>query len=92
MIAKCVKIMCGCEVSVELTEAIQKLARHLALEGFIQVIDPKNLKIVVCGPKDEIETFLDTLYKVSVTKKPLDLEVEPFVKEKDYRGVFRILA
>ena len=84
--------MCGCEVSVELTEAIQKLARHLALEGFIQVVNPENLKIVACGSKDEIDTFLDTLYKVSVTKRPLELEVEPFIKEKDYRGVFRILS
>jgi len=92
MIAKCVKILCGCEVSLELTQAIQKLARHLAIEGFIQVMDQDNLKIIACGSKDEIDTFLDTLYKVSITKKPLELEVEPFVKNKDYRGVFRILS
>jgi acylphosphatase len=68
---------------------IQKNARSLEIEGTAQLV-ANHIKIVACGTKDAIDAFLDFLHK-EAAKKSIDLEIEPFLKDKDYRGVFRII-
>ena len=88
---KCVRITCELKITKAFTASIQRQATRLDLEGLMHVIIPSNLKIVACGSKENIETFVDFLYKEGALKKPFSIEVEPFLKDKDYRGVFRII-
>ena len=88
---KCVKIMCTLHVSEELLEIVSMAARKFFIEGALHLIPPDGLKIVACGTKERIESFVDILYKEAAKKKPFVIEVEPFIKDKDYRGVFRII-
>jgi len=75
-----------------LQKIIQKHARKLELEGTAQVLSGQNkVKIIVCGNKDRIDNFLDLLHKESAKVVLEGMEVEPFLKKKDYRGVFRVI-
>ena len=74
-----------------LQEFIQKNARRLKLEGIVQVVEPKKVQIAICGDKDSLDEFVDAIYKGTAKAKIADIQVEPFLKERDYRGVFRII-
>ena len=89
---KCLKITCSVTVNDHFTQALQKQAHKLKIEGIMHVIAPDSLKITICGPKDSVDSFIDYLYKQSSPENPLNIEVEPFLKDKDYRGVFRVIA
>ncbi len=89
---KCIKITCTLKITKTFTETVQKQAQALSLEGLMQAVGTDTIKIVACGSKENIEAFVDFFYKQDTAKKPLDVEVEPFVKDKDYRGVFRLIA
>jgi acylphosphatase len=71
---------------------IQSKAKQLNLEGTAQLVKTEDLvRIHVFGKKDQVDTFIDALHD-SLSEIKTDLfEVEPFLKEKDYRGVFRIV-
>ncbi len=71
---------------------IQKHARKLEIEGTAQIIGPEDrVRVIVCGDRDKIDAYLDVLHKGSAAYQPEDIEVEPFLKDKDYRGVFRVI-
>jgi len=71
---------------------VQKHARRLGLEGAAQFIGSEgHVRIDVCGDKESIDTFLDLIHKGSSSYQPDEVEVEPFLKDKDYRGVFRVI-
>lgn len=90
---KCLRITIFGDVSVDfLTSFIQKNARLFNLEGTASLSDDRQALVVVCGDKDKVEGFLDVLHKGTAEWKPEDVEVEPFLKDKDYRGVFRIIT
>lgn len=90
--AQCLRIRFLCKVSdAFLQNCIQKNAKKLDLEGTAQ-IDDNAILIVVCGSKDSINQFVDVLHNEINTKLAAEsIEIEPFIKEKDYRGVFRII-
>lgn len=70
---------------------IKKNARALDLEGTVQLEAGNVIRIIACGSKESIESFLDALH-TQAAKHFLDaVEVEPFIKDKDYRGVFRVI-
>ena len=48
-------------------------------------------RIVVCGPKEKVDEFLDIVHKGTAKYVPEEVEIEAFVKDKDYRGVFRVI-
>ncbi|BDC34870.1 hypothetical protein Noda2021_08280 [Candidatus Dependentiae bacterium Noda2021] len=88
---KCIKIV----INSTLPEAfvakhIQKNAKNFELEGLAHKLTD-HVKIVVCGMKDNIDQFTDMLHKELSKIKIHETIIEPFVKDKDYRGVFRIL-
>jgi acylphosphatase len=89
---KCVKISCILKITEKFTASVQRRAHQLSLEGLMHVVMPEQIKIVVCGDKDRIDTFVDFLYDEGLLKKPFAIEVEPFLKDKDYRGVFRVIT
>lgn len=72
---------------------IQKGARSLGIEGTAQMTsnDVQQVKVIACGNKDAVEEFLDILHNELARDSIKDLEVEPFLKEKDFRGVFRVI-
>lgn len=72
-------------------DVVQGAARKLDLEGTVQFVDPKEIVIIACGSKENIDAFLDNLHQGFGAAVPEDVLVEPFLKEKDYRGIFRIL-
>ena len=71
---------------------VQKQARDLDLEGTAQVLSTEEKTVVlVCGPKDDVDTFVDALHEGTAKTKLEAIEVEPFIKVKDYRGIFRVI-
>ena len=89
---KCLKITFVSRVlDGEIRDFVQAAARKLGLEGTVQIIEPNEIMIIACGSKDAIDEFLDVIHEGSDSYIPEDVNVEPFLKEKDYRGIFRIL-
>lgn len=91
---KCLRITIfdACTLSV-LNDFVQKLAQSLGLEGTARLLnDTQHVLIVVCGNKDNVDSFLDILHKGVEGWVPEDLEIEPFLKDRDYRGVFRVIS
>lgn len=89
---KCLKITFTADVSSDfLRSFVQKHARKKDIEGTAQMTDAKKVRIIACGTKDNVDAFLDIIHKGSTSFIPEDVEVEPFIKDKDYRGVFRVI-
>lgn len=80
----------------KLLERIQEQARSCQLEGVIMASTPKevredvpNVKIITCGSSEDIDIFLDKVgYLIAEHEQ---LMIDTFLKDKDYRGVFRIM-
>ncbi len=70
---------------------IQHHARSYSLEGMVQALGVDKAKIIVCGDKEHVDQFVDALHKESTNVGMSDIEIEPHVKDKDYRGVFRVI-
>lgn len=89
---KCLRItLSGDYPESFLRDFVQKHARSFSLEGTGHRSDDGSLKISVCGDKDNIDAFLDLLHKGTKEVLPEEVSIEPFVKEKDYRGIFRVI-
>lgn len=74
-----------------LQNVVQKQARKLEIEGSAQVISPGHIKVIACGAKEKVDAFVDALHKEEAKYAMSEIEVEPFLKDKDYRGVFRVI-
>jgi len=75
-----------------LNNVVQKIAKNLNLEGTVQLVLIENkVKIIVCGDRDIVDQFIDHLHKGAGKVSLESLEIEPFLKDKDYRGVFRVI-
>lgn len=89
---KCVKIFLTAVAKADsLLDFVQKHARKLSIEGSAIKAAPDKIKIIACGDKDDVDSFVDILHKEFTKLGVQDLEVEPFLKDKDYRGVFRVI-
>ena len=90
---KCVKItFTGDLPKLFLQDKVQKNAKKIGIEGTASVAkSSKAVKIIAYGEKEAIEKFLDVLHKECSKAGIGELDVEPFLKDKDYRGVFRII-
>jgi acylphosphatase len=89
---KCLKITFTAHVlDGGMRDFVQASARKLGVEGTVQVVEPNEIAIIACGSKDTIDEFLDIIHQGFGSHIPEDVQVEPFLKERDYRGIFRIL-
>lgn len=70
---------------------IQKNAKKFEVEGVLQSAGSGMLKIVACSKNDELDDFVDFLYDFLSTAGAEVEELEPFIKERDYRGIFRVI-
>lgn len=90
---KCLKIIFSATIPEQfLQQVVQEHARKLDIEGTAQIISAENnVKIIACGDPDMLEELLDRIHKGIAAIGIETIEVEPFIKDKDYRGVFRII-
>lgn len=89
---KCLKISFSGEFPPDFfKEFIQKHAKKLGVEGTVQLISPQTVRIIACGTKESIDAFVDILHKGASGVFLEGIEIEPFLKDKDYRGVFRVI-
>ena len=89
---KCVLITALGDLTNEaLQNFLNKEAHNGSLEGTAYAEGNERIKIVLFGSKDNLDQFVDNLYDNSAQLNLSDIEVEPFFKNKDFRGVFRIL-
>lgn len=93
MMHKCLKITFGTAIPEGfLHDFVQKNAKKLNLEGVVQIVPAENrIKVIVCGGKDAVDQFVDLLHKGSGKTLLDDIQIEPYLKDKDYRGVFRVI-
>lgn len=88
---KCLRIIIAAQVPTEfLQSVVYKNAKKLGLEGTAQlVVGAKNhVRINVCGLPDQLDEFIDLFHSQLDYE---DIEIEPFLKDKDFRNVFRII-
>jgi acylphosphatase len=91
---KCLRILITAKFSDDLLRSfIHKNAKMLGLEGTAQIIDPaeKKVRISVCGSTEALDEFIDLLHKGTKGFDLKDIEIVPFLKDKDYRSVFRVI-
>ncbi len=90
---KCLRISFDATAhNASVMQTIQQIAKKYDLEGLVQSVGAeKKVMIIACGNAESLDSFLDTLYH-GLDKEPIgDIHVEPFLNDKDYRGVFRVL-
>lgn len=89
---KCVKIIVqGKFPEGFLFNFVKQQVQSLELEGTGQMIEENTIRIILCGDPNIIDKFMDHLHKYTQADGITSIELEPFLKEKDYRGVFRII-
>jgi acylphosphatase len=89
---QCVKITLVVKASRDLlSNMIKKNAERLSIEGIGNVEGRGTIKIIAHGAHDSIDEFIDILYLGYKGARPSIIEVEPFLKNKDYRGIFRVI-
>ncbi len=76
-----------------LQKYIQKNAKKHNLEGIAQLVDSKSsqVRIIVCGEGDALDKFVDLMHEDLARLVVEHVEIEPFLKDKDYREVFRVI-
>ena len=74
-----------------LSKYVRNNAMKLGLEGFAHLISDDKVKIIVCGKKNRIDEFVDALYNGTSKFKLDNIEMESHLKDKDYRGIFRVV-
>lgn len=88
---KCLKINLVIQDAQNLLESfVQKNAKKHNIEGTALLVE-NMIKIIACGNSDKLDDFVDSLYKGYNNLRPSLVKVEPFLKDKDYRGIFRII-
>lgn len=90
---KGLKIMFSSEIPDQfLGNKLREKAHILGIEGTAQVIAvDKKVKIIACGKKESVDQFLDVIHDLLSEQNIYDVEVEPFIKRVDYKGVFRVI-
>jgi acylphosphatase len=89
---KCLKIVFSMPNSEQFLLSVQKSARNLGVEGTLAVLPSDRLvRIIAHGEKEKVDSFFDVLHKEGAQVGVHDITAEPMLKEKDYRGVFRII-
>lgn len=70
---------------------VQKKAKKLEIEGLMQISDDAQITIMACGKDAQLDDFIDYLYDFLLSVNAQIEELEPFIKERDFRGIFRVI-
>ena len=88
---RCLKIMVtGSFYETIAEDFIKKNAQKIGIEGTVS-ITPTSLTIMACGEEEPLEDFLDLLHKGTAKATFESIDISPFLKDRDYRGVFRVI-
>ncbi len=88
----CIRIRFSMEAGSDAVRVfIQKQAKDLELEGTAHFVGDKSVNMVVCGEREQVDFFIDELHAKSAKYKIENIELEPFLKTKDYRSSFRVI-
>jgi len=89
---RCMRITCSVQNDRSILHSfVQKYAKTFSLEGMVQPISDTAVRVIVCGTQEAIEDFVDALHHGVIEHKLNTIEIEPFLKNRDYRGVFRVI-
>ena len=89
---QCLRITFVVDVDSDILHTlVHKYAEKLSLEGMVQPVTDTKVKVMACGSKEKMDQFLDALHEAGAQKQLHDIEIEPFFKDRDYRGIFRVL-
>lgn len=89
---KCVKIIIkGISDNRYMQSVILPHARESGVEGVCQKTDDQTIRIITTGSDNQIDAFLDRLHEKIVLEKNVVMEVEAFLQQTDFRGVFRVI-
>lgn len=90
--SRCIKMTFNVSKATDkMLQVVQQQALALELEGLVVASTPENVKIVACGSSEKIDSFLDTIDEFIARSGGHNITIDPFLKDKDYRGVFRIM-
>ncbi len=90
--SRCLRIaICAVGWKSKWEDSIAKYANKFEIEGVLQKHDDGVVRITACGEENQLEDFLDELYELFSESDSYVEEMEPFVKDRDYRGIFRVL-
>lgn len=70
---------------------VLRSAKKNEVEGVAQTIENNRIMMIACGKKRDVDSFVDEIHEVSSKYKLDDISLEPYLKTKDYRGIFRVL-
>ncbi len=70
---------------------IQKEAKKLDLEGTARFLEDGSVFVIVCGQQDNVDSFVDIIHEKSGKYGIDNIELEPFLKSRDYRRAFRVI-
>lgn len=89
---KCLKITISAHAPDSLMADLQKKGTKLEIEGSLQhVVAENEIRVIACGNKDAVDQLVDYMHKLAAQAELSNVNIEPFVKTKDYRGAFRII-
>lgn len=93
LMKQCIKItVTGHVQSVSYKEFIQKQAQKLHIEGTLQDYEDEDIVIIASGQAENLDELIDHVYKGTSDIKIRDVIIEPFINEKNFRGVFRVIG
>lgn len=89
---KCIKVQFYTKNPQEfLKHVIPPGVKNFRVEGIAQAIDAQTIQVFICAEQEELDNFLDLIYE-NIDRYTLEnIEVEPFLKDRDFRGVFRVV-
>jgi acylphosphatase len=77
---------------VSYRDFVKKEAEKLKVEGTAQNAPDGSVVIYASATSDSLDSFIDFLYKGSSKSEVEDVLVEPLVRGRDFRNVFRIIG
>jgi len=89
---KCIKVQFHAKNPKDfLKKVIPPGIKNSKVEGVAQAIDHQTVQVFICAEQEDLDNFLDLIYE-NIDQYILEgIEVEPFLKDRDFRGVFRIV-
>jgi hypothetical protein len=92
VVEKCLKILFNADVAkAGLQKVLQTCTKKVAVEGVAQMFAENNIRIIVCGSVENVDIFIDLMYQELGKANIEEPVIEPFLKDRDYRGIFRIV-
>ena len=89
---KCLKITVSGKLQGEAyLSYAQQQAQTLGIEGTLQKNTDGNVIIHASGTAENLDQFIDFLYKGTTKSQIADLIAEPYLNHKDFRGTFRVI-